>query len=151
MRLDVHLDDALYGCCGPELAVGRPVSWPLNFHGSRADDPQARAVQGRLLELGGWAENGEPGYVLELGSASLFASGELSGQPGDPALHGVIRYLDHGYVPDGWPATTGIVRQIRAGDGAGPTTWDRFDSQRMTTGSDTVVVIDVPDAAGVVH
>lgn len=135
--LEVYLDDALYGCCGPDLTVGRCISWPLNFQLTDGDSTTTRTG---VLEH---AVDGV-GLSFQIGAAVLYVP-DTGARCGEATLTGRAQYLDHGYIPQDWPHTTGIVRWIRSADGSFHHRWTSSDSQRVRLGAATRVMLDIVD------
>lgn len=142
MSLDVHLDDALYGCCGPDLVVGHSISWPLNFQ--LTGDEDAVTLTGVVDRPDhGYAHTGT-GSRFQVGSAQLFLPDETV-ECGEVTLTGRSLYIDYGYTPQEWPQTTGIVRRIRSGNGSFHHQWTRFDSHHVRHEPGARVTLQIGD------
>lgn len=150
MSIEVHLDDALYGCCGPDLVVGHAISWPLNFQLS--DDEDALTLTGLVDRPGHGPTHSGSGLRFQVGSAQFFLADEVM-PCGEVTLTGWPLYIDHGYTPENWPSTAGIVQRIRSADGGFHHRWTRSDSQRVLftqledqwTTATTTVTLELPD------
>ena len=146
MFLAVHLDDVLFGCCGPALVVGAPIAWPLNFSIAESPDDLAHDYTGTIEHCTFGPAHSGPGCLFWTGGASLYLPGS-DRVPGPATLRGTVHYIDHGYVPEHWPDTCGVVRSIRAGDGSMHHTWDRVAGGQLrraaSARADTVVTVDI--------